>query len=164
MKKIIAAVLMATMCFSFVSCGSNTKEESYNGLTFEYSSDAVRSENESGIEYDYGGVEDATDFIITVNYANYDPLIYEDVYDMLASWMATISENDECFNLKDGSVVIDGNEALFYTYGYVADSPANCKTIFLVHGDKVLQISAFGITNEDCEKELENIINSMKLD
>lgn len=164
MKKVIAVLLMATMCIAFVSCGSSTKKETHNGLSYEYSSDAVRSESDNGIEYNYGGVEDDADFIITIKYENYDPLIYENAVDMLADWMSTISENDECFNLKDGTVVIDGNKALFYTYGYVSDAPANCKTIFLLHGDKVLNISAFGITNDDCVKELTNIVDSMKLD
>ena len=168
MKKIIVTLLISAIFLTLTACGneSGTKEESYNGLSYKYSDKAVRSESEYGIEYDYGNVKesDANGFIITVNYKEYDPAIYESGADMLTDWMIQISGNEEYYNLEDGSIVIDGNKALTYKYSLTPDSPVTCESIFLLRGDKVLNISAYGITNEDCAKELDSIITSMHIE
>lgn len=169
MKKIITTLLMTTLCFALASCGSSTKEENYNGLSYKYSNEATRSETDYGIEYDYGDTKGSKGsfedgFIITVQYEVFDSIIYESATDMLASWMIEISGNDDYYNLEDDSVKIDGNKALVYKYSLVPDSPVTCESIFLLHGDKVLKLSAYGITNKDCVKELDNIIGSMKIE
>ncbi len=168
MKKIIVTLLMSAIFLTLTACGNEsvTKEESYNGLSYKYSDKAVRSESEYGIEYDYGNVQesDANGFIITINFKEYDSAIYESGADMLADWMIQISGNEEYYNLEDGSVVIDGNKALTYKYSLAPDSPVTCESIFLLRGDKVLNISAYGITNEDCVKELDSIIASMHIE
>lgn len=160
MKKIIIVLIVAALCFGIVSCGNSNKTENLNGISYEYSDDAIRDESFDGISYYYGSDDiEQSEYIISVSWNEFDNLLYsdplEEIYSNKEFLESTydVTSTDNC--------TIDGNNADIINYN--VDSNAPCQTILMSHNDYILEITAYGIEDSRCVKEVEMITSSMTL-